>query len=139
MLIGSMGYGPKLLQDQLFDLLTSRATAVMTNVPGPQQPLHIGGCRLRDVMFWVPQSCDIGIGLSILSFDGTVEFGVTTDAALVPDPDEIVQRFKSEFEAMLYSVLLEAPAQDQPASESLAKAESSRSVSSAASKELASA
>jgi len=98
------------------------------------------------VMFWVPQSCDIGIGLSILSFDGTVEFGVTTDAALVPDPDEIVQRFKSEFEAMLYSVLLEAPAhpeaspaQDQPASESLAKAESSRSVSSAASKELASA
>jgi len=139
MLIGSMGYGPKLLQDQLFDLLTSRATAVMTNVPGPQQPLHIGGCRLRDVMFWVPQSCDIGVGLSILSFDGTVQFGVTTDAALAPDPDEIVQRFKSEFEAMLYSVLLEAPAHGQRASESLAKAESSRSISSEASKELASA
>ena len=59
--------------------------------------------------------------------------------ALVPDPDGIAQRFKSEFEAMLYSVLLEEPAQDQPpASESLAKTEASRSASSAASKELAS-
>ncbi|HKM64391.1 MAG TPA: wax ester/triacylglycerol synthase family O-acyltransferase [Acidisphaera sp.] len=141
MLIASMGLGPKLLQDQLFDLLTSRSTAVMTNVPGPQRPLHIGGCRVRDVISWVPQSCDLGLGLSILSFDGTVQFGVTTDAALVPDPDEIVKRFLSEFEAMLYSVLLDAkshPAQPQLESDSAAKAASSRSISSEAAHALAS-
>ena len=141
MLIASMGLGPKLVQDQLFDLLTSRSTAVMTNVPGPQRPLHIGGYRVRDIISWVPQSCDLGLGLSILSFDGNVQFAVTTDAALVPDPDEIVKRFQSAFEAMLYSVLLDTqlhPVPPQLASDSAARAKSSRSSSSEASQVLAS-
>ena len=35
-LLSTLGYAPKLVQDTVFDLLLSRATAVMTNVPGPQ-------------------------------------------------------------------------------------------------------
>jgi len=49
-------------------------------------------------MFWVPQSANIGLGVSILSFDGHLQFGVITDAALVPDPQAIIDRFRSEFE-----------------------------------------
>ena len=30
------------------------------------------------MMFWVPQSGDIGMGVSILSYDGAVQFGVVT-------------------------------------------------------------
>ena len=44
-LFEALGYGPKILQDRLFDLLLSRATVVMTNVPGPQRPLYLGGAR----------------------------------------------------------------------------------------------
>ncbi len=54
-LIDALGYGPKWFQDQLFDLLLSRATAVMTNVPGPQRPLYLGGSPIDQIMFWVPQ------------------------------------------------------------------------------------
>ena len=57
-------------------------------------------------MFWVPQPGDIGMGVSILSFNGNVQFGLMTDAALVPDPHAIVARFKPEFEQLLYFVLL---------------------------------
>ena len=66
-LFAVLGYAPQMLQDRLFNLLIHRATAVMTNVPGPQTPLYLGGAEIKQVMFWVPQSGDIGMGVSILS------------------------------------------------------------------------
>ena len=109
-LLSSLGYAPKLVQDTVFDLLLSRATAVMTNVPGPQTPLYLAGSEIKQVMVWVPQPGDIGMGVSILSFNGKVQFGLLTDAALVPDPHAIIARFKPEFEQLLYFVLMEAAA-----------------------------
>lgn len=106
-LLGAVGMAPKLVQDQVLDMLASKATAVMTNVPGPQQPLWLAGARLRQPLFWVPQSGDIGMGVSILSFDGKVQFGLITDRNLVPDPERIVARFAKEFEKLLWLVLME--------------------------------
>ncbi len=115
-LFAGLGYAPQVVQDKLFDLLLSRATAVMTNVPGPQQPLYLAGSELKQMMFWVPQSGNIGMGVSILSFNGEVHFGLVTDAALVPDPEAIIARFAPEFERLLYFVLMgawgEVPAPD---------------------------
>lgn len=109
-MFGALGLAPKIMQDQLFDMLISRATAVMTNVPGPQKQIAIAGSPVKQVMFWVPQSGDIGMGVSILSYAGNVQFGLITDAALTPDPEAIIGRFEREFEAYLYHVLLEAAA-----------------------------
>ncbi len=106
-LFAVLGYAPKLVQDKLFDLLLSRATAVMTNVPGPQNPLYLAGSELKQIIFWVPQSGNIGMGLSILSFNGRVHFGLITDAALVPDPQSIIARIQPEFERLLYLVLMQ--------------------------------
>jgi diacylglycerol O-acyltransferase / wax synthase len=105
-LLEALGYAPQVLQDKVLDLLLSRATAVMTNVPGPRRPLYLAGNEIKQVMFWVPQAGNIGMGVSILSFNGQVQFGLITDAALVPDPQAIVARFKPEFEQLLYFVLL---------------------------------
>jgi WS/DGAT/MGAT family acyltransferase len=106
-LFAGLGYAPQVVQDRLFDLLLSRATAVMTNVPGPQQPLYLAGSEVKQVMFWVPQSGNIGMGVSILSFNGKVHFGLITDAAMVPDPGAIIARFAPEFERLLYFALME--------------------------------
>lgn len=106
-LLAALGYAPQIVQDKLFDLLLSRASAVMTNVPGPQHPLHLAGSRISQIMFWVPQSGDIGMGVSILSFNGHVQFGLMTDTAMVPDPQAIIDRFRPEFEQLLYYVLIE--------------------------------
>jgi diacylglycerol O-acyltransferase len=105
-LFAGLGYAPQFVQDNLFDLLLSRATAVMTNVPGPQQAMYLAGSEVRQLMFWVPQSGNIGMGVSILSFNGKVHFGLFTDAALVPDPEAIIARFAPEFERLLYLVLM---------------------------------
>jgi hypothetical protein len=79
----------------------------MTNVPGPTSALYLAGARLRQPLFWVPQSGDIGMGVSILSYDGKVQFGLMTDHKLVPDPQSIVDRFAREFEKFLMLVLME--------------------------------
>lgn len=113
-LITALGYGPKMVQDRLFDLLLSRATAVMTNVPGPQRPLYLGGAAIDQIMFWVPQSGEIGMGVSLLSFNNRVQLGLITDAALVCNPDEIIQHFQPEFEQLLYHALLHGGLDEAP-------------------------
>ena len=105
-LLAAMGSGPKALQDLLLDALARNASAVMTNVPGPQQPLYLAGAPLASLMFWVPQSGDIGMGVSIISYNGAVQFGVITDAGLCPDPDRIASRFASEFEKLVLTTLM---------------------------------
>ena len=105
-LLAAMGAGPKLLQEQLLQALARNASAVMTNVPGPQQRLYFAGAAIERFLFWVPQSGDIGMGVSILSYAGHVQFGVITDAALCPDPERIIERFGPEFEKLVLTTLL---------------------------------
>ena len=106
-ILGAVGMAPKFVQQQILDLLANKASAVMTNVPGPQKPLWFAGSRLKQQMFWVPQSGNIGMGVSILSYDNKVQFGLITDRDRVPDPERIVARFATEFEKLLLLVLME--------------------------------
>lgn len=104
--LGVLGATPKQVQNEIQNYFARKATAVMSNVPGPQQPLFIAGSRLDQCMFWVPQSGDIGIGVSILSYNGGVQFGIVTDDALVQDPDNIINRFAPEFEKLVMMALM---------------------------------
>ncbi len=105
-LLAALGMAPQAVQELALELFSRKATAVATNVPGPQQPLYMSGRRLDEMMFWVPQTGSIGLGLSILSYDGHVHFGLVGDGRLIPDPDAVVQRFRSEFETVLYLALM---------------------------------
>jgi WS/DGAT/MGAT family acyltransferase len=105
--LAALGMGPSLLQRPALELFSRKASAVATNVPGPQAPLYLAGCRIREQMFWVPQSGSIGMGISILSYNGQVFFGLIADAKLVPDPNEIIRRFRPEFEKLLLIALME--------------------------------
>ena len=108
-LFAALGYVPKIVQDQLLDLLASRATAVITNVQGPSEPLTVAGSRLKQSLSWVPQTGDVGMGVAIYSYAGQVQFGLVTDAALTPDPEALVGYFPEEFDKYLYSILLDPP------------------------------
>ncbi len=96
----------KPVQDLVLGLFAKKTTAVMTNVPGPAQPLKFCGSTLRQTMFWVPASGDVGVGVSILSYAGGVQFGLITDVALCPDPQAIIDRFEPEFQKLLVLALM---------------------------------
>jgi WS/DGAT/MGAT family acyltransferase len=95
-----MGLAPVEVEQVGLRFFGSKATAVLTNVPGPREPLYLAGRKIDRVMFWVPQSGRLGLGISIISYAGGVMLGVATDARLVPDPERIVEAFKAEFEAV---------------------------------------
>lgn len=95
------GQMAKPVQDMILGLFAKKATAVMTNVPGPAVPLKFCGATLKQTMFWVPASGDIGVGVSILSYGGGVQFGLITDEALCADPQAIVDAFEPEFDKLL--------------------------------------
>lgn len=120
-IIGSMGVTPQELQGTLVEMFGNKLTAVMTNVPGPPMPLYMAGRRIDDLMFWVPQSGRLGLGISILSYAGKVYLGVATDAGLVPDPDTIIEGFYQEVEALL-ELTAQAETATQTASERAAPA-----------------
>ncbi|MCW8926738.1 MAG: wax ester/triacylglycerol synthase family O-acyltransferase [Xanthomonadales bacterium] len=104
--LAALGMGPSVLQKPVLDLLSQKASAVLTNVPGPQQPLYLAGSKIREMMFWVPQNGNIGLGISILSYNGQVLFGLISDRRLVAEPKGIISRFKKEFEKLLYLGLM---------------------------------
>ena len=96
----------KPVQDAVLGMFAKKATAVMTNVPGPGTPLKFCGSTLRQNMFWVPASGDIGVGVSILSYGGGVQFGLITDAGLCPEPQDIIDRFEPEFDKLTWLTLM---------------------------------
>src|SRR3546814_6735068 len=95
-LLAALGMAPPQLQALALELFSRKASAVATNVPGPQQPLYMAGCELREMMFWVPQTGSVGVGVSIMSYNGRVHFGLIADARLIPDPDSVIRRFGGE-------------------------------------------
>ena len=105
-LLAALGMAPAAVQEVALELFSRKATAVATNVPGPQQPLYLAGCALREMMFWVPQTGSIGVGMSIMSYNGRVHFGLIADARLIPDPDAVIRRFGPEFDKLVYLALM---------------------------------
>ena len=104
--LAAVGMAPPAVQAFALDMFSRKASAVATNVPGPQMPLYLAGCQITDQMFWVPQTGSIGLGISIMSYNGRVHFGLIADAKLMPDPDSVIRRFQPEFEKMLYLALM---------------------------------
>jgi diacylglycerol O-acyltransferase len=104
--LAAVGLAPKLAQQAFLDMLAAKASTVMTNVPGPKQPLYLAGNRLDQCMFWVPQSGDIGVGVSILSYNDAVQFSLIADRHFIPDPETVTPLFAAEFEKMLLALLM---------------------------------
>ena len=95
-----IGMVPLAVQQMVVKIFGTKATAVMTNVPGPREELYLGGRAIRELFFWVPQSGRLGLGISIISYAGHVRLGIASDAGLVPDPEVVVEGFHEEFEEL---------------------------------------
>ncbi|MEC7816819.1 MAG: WS/DGAT domain-containing protein [Pseudomonadota bacterium] len=78
---------PEAARQPLADLFYRKASAVVSNVPGTLETRYLAGCAITEQMFWVPQAGDIGLGVSIVSYAGQVQFGVVADEAVLGDPD----------------------------------------------------
>ena len=100
-ILNAIGHTPATVEHIINEVFGLKASLVVTNVPGPRKPLYFNKQRVRDVMFWVPHPAKLGMGLSILSYAGTIVVGVRTDEAISDNPGRLVELFEQEISAML--------------------------------------
>lgn len=58
---------------------------VITNVPGPQMPIYLGGHKLHSIMGMAPIINGMGLIITVLSYNGNITISPTSDAASMPD------------------------------------------------------
>jgi len=105
-LLGTVGNLPAGVESAAIDLFSRKASLVVSNVPGPRQPLYFAGAPISRLLFWVPQSGRLGVGVSILTYDGALQVGVIADEALVAEPSRLVRYVAEEFERLVLTVLM---------------------------------
>lgn len=75
-----------------------RSTGVLTNVPGPQLPLHIGGSELLGTIGWGGMTAHLNLSAAFVSVNGSIFPGLVTDAAITPDPEQVLAEFATAWE-----------------------------------------
>ena len=64
---------------------------VVTNVPGPQNPLYLLGRELDDCFPMVPLARNQGLGVAILSYNGRLNFGLVGDYDVMFDLEDLAE------------------------------------------------
>ncbi len=105
LILNVAGRLPGWIERQALRWFGLKATVVMTNVPGPEQPLYLAGAPVGRILAWVPQIAGVGVGVSVLSYAGAVTVGVTADSGIVADPWELVAGFEVEMAALTAGAL----------------------------------
>jgi len=95
-LLQAVGHAAAVIEENLLRFFSKKTSMVLTNVPGPRSALTLAGRTITDLMFWVPQAGDLGLGFSVMSYDGEVRIGVMTDAGVIPEPHRLVRGVEEE-------------------------------------------
>jgi WS/DGAT/MGAT family acyltransferase len=101
-LLSAMGLTPEPIERLIVDLFTGKGTAIVTNVPGPSEPVYLAGTPVRAVLVWAPTSGHIGMSVSIFSYCGEVTVGLMVDAAMIPDPGRVLAQLELELEVLAH-------------------------------------
>lgn len=99
-IMGMIGTASPYVAAPLIRFFASKATLVMTNVPGPKVPVHLAGHPIKGAFGWVPVSGGIGLGVACFSYAGSVTLAVAADPRVVPDPQALVEDFTAEVELL---------------------------------------
>ncbi len=99
-MLEAAGLAPSPVEGRIIDIFSAKASAVMTNVPGPRETVYLAGVPMRTVLAWAPTGGSVGTSVSIFSYRGGVTIGLLVHTRLVPDPERIVTRLYREIAAM---------------------------------------
>ena len=99
-ILSLMGRTPFQVEERLIDFFSAKGSMVLTNVPGPRKRLSLAGTPLGGVLVWAPCSGSVGMSVSVFSYAGKVTVGFLTDAGLVPEPQQLADRFKQSLLAL---------------------------------------
>lgn len=91
-----MGRTTRSLERYIVDFFADKAIGVTTNVAGPTAVRTLAGVPMSGVLGWVPGSGAHTVGVCIYTYAGNVRVGFMVDAAVVPDPGDLLGAFEDE-------------------------------------------
>jgi diacylglycerol O-acyltransferase len=88
------------LQARLADRFNLPVNVVVSNVPGPREPLYFAGAKLDN---YIPVSTianGVGLNITVHSYEDNLDFGLVADRDLVPDLWDLVDLHIAEIERL---------------------------------------
>jgi hypothetical protein len=73
---------------------------VVTNVPGPNFPVYVSGCRMTACYPLVPLFANQALGIALFSYDDRLYWGFNADWDAVPDLHDFVEAVEEELGIM---------------------------------------
>jgi WS/DGAT/MGAT family acyltransferase len=89
----------------LAERLPKLANVVVSNVPGPAEPLYLAGARLRT---WWPLSIvehGLGLNITVMRYTDKLDFGLVAARRLVPDAAPLAQALHAAFDELTAAAL----------------------------------
>lgn len=98
-LVGLTEYAPQTLFSLAARLAHRQrfANLVVTNVPGPQQPLYVMGSEMLEAFPIVPLVRNTTVGVAILSYNGQLNLGLNADRDTCPDLGVLAEGMEKSF------------------------------------------
>lgn len=84
---------------------TYAANSLVTNMMGPQFPLYQCGAEMKVARPCVPLNEGLGLVIGVLSYNGTISFGLSGDPAIMDDLGAFREALANAFEALKRSVV----------------------------------
>lgn len=88
---------------------SKHATMAVSNLPGPSSSIKINGHEFENVGFFIPNIGQTAVGVTILSYNNKLHFGIMADEAAIKNEEdlgEILQGMKREIEVMMKSTVM---------------------------------
>jgi hypothetical protein len=87
---------------------------VVSNIPGPQEPMWMLGCRLREAFPVVPLADRHALSIGFTSVAGGAFFGVYADRDAVSDAERLVADIGHELDELAAGVWLKPAGEAAP-------------------------
>ena len=88
------------LMARLSDRVNLPVNVVISNVPGPREPLYFAGCKLDNYIPVSTISNGVGLNITVHSYEDRLDFGLVSDRELVPDLWDLVDLHVDEIDRL---------------------------------------
>jgi diacylglycerol O-acyltransferase len=99
-ILEAVGRTPHQIEQSLLDVFTQKTSGVLSNTLGLREPVYFAGSKIAGVVPWVPAAGTIGLGIDMMSYNGSVTVSLQVDARLIPDPKAIIADYQREVETL---------------------------------------
>lgn len=99
-LIGLAGWLSPALMRRALDFFSRRASLLVSNVPGPSEPVRLFGNTVRSIVVFAPPASSLGLSFTLFGYAGELRLGVQVDRALPLSPRQLVSDFQAALEAL---------------------------------------